>query len=1716
MYQWRRVTLLSIITLSLLLAGSMVLVAEAADIIPLGNDSSATKAMVVLGDKSSTGISLRFQTPYLELAQQQKGDENFQLIGMPGTESDGADGQPALPLLTRLVSIPNGQTLRIKNIESQETTVDGSFRPWPAQGLKSNTDDSFQWDSALYLGNKSSETPPLVTVGQPALLRGERVVPVSFRPVNWNPADGKLTVSNEIDVTFELVASSDGNDSRRDGRPVPESFASMYQDQIIGYELNGEVMEGPGTYLLIYPDNATVRSNLEPLINWRQRQGYNVVLASTAETGTSTSSIKNYIQNQYDSLSIPLEFVTLVGDANGAVAIPTYNESLSGYNGEGDHAYTMLEGGDLLADVHIGRISVSSTSMLATVVGKIVNYESDPYLANDAAWFTRAGLTGDPSASGYSCIWINQWVKQQLLELNYTSVDTIWSGNFRNLMMATINAGESIFTYRGYWGMSGLSSSYIGALTNGEKLPFALIVTCDTGSFKNDETCQSEAFFRNANGGAVAAMGTATIGTHTRYNNCVFQGISEGVLNSGDSRVGPALTLGKLHLFQNYYDQEPTKVEIWSTWNNLMGDPATAIWSGIPRTVVADYPSTITAGANSLPVVVTNSGMPQADALVTVFRKDVIQVSAVTDSYGRVNLPLSGLIDGSYLVTITGRNLKPHLGGFNVGNLAASVNFASMIVDDDSNGSSEGNNDGTINPGETLELVINLTNNGTGGVNNVSADLTSENPLVSVDQASADFGFIGSGATASSQQSYVVRLDASVAGGTVVPLELLATDGNETWTSLVDLVVSGPSGEVQGFALSGGSIDPGESATLTVTINNIGDLATSGVTGSLSSNSRWLTVTDGSGTFGAISVGGQATNTFNSFALNAGIECYPGHVATLTLDLVFDEGGTASLPILVTVGSAVSTDPVGPDNHGYFAFDNTDTGYEFAPAYDWVEIAPTSGGLGTSLGLQDFDRYQDDVVIVDLPFPFTYYGQTFTKMTVCSNGWISMGGTDIRSYRNWTLPSPGTPDNMIAVYWDDLHEQGGESGIYWWYDVANHRLIIQWDNVANSVNYGVSETFEVILQDPAYNAGDTGDGIITMNYQDVNHTDSQTGYGTVGIQNEDRNDAVLYSYYLMYPDGAASLVDGRSITYRTVIPQAQGTLRGSVTNVADGTPIDGASVSILGTGLSLLTTVDGLYQSVVTIGTYNVAVHHPSFAPDTTFGVVIEEDMETVVDFALVDIAGPAFEMLIMPESSGDTVGPYDVVYKVSDYSGVQEAHFYYTSSATGGPFELTPQPEGPTDTWRVSIPGQPDGTMVQYWLTATDLLAYSSIEPEGAPYSPYSFVVAQTAVVYSTEMENASDWTGGMAGDTASTGIWTNVDPIGVFNGSTEVSPEDDHSDPGTMCWITGQDPVGGEQGVNDVDGGVTTLQSPVFDVSNYSGLEVQYYRWYTNDTGFSPNEDSWVVQAQAQDGTWVNLENTNASNRTWQKMTFVLADYLDLGDNLQLRFQASDYGSGSVVEAGVDDFQLSSFAMVADDEAPQVNLLSPNGGENYGIGSTTAITWDHGDDIGVVHVQILLSTNNGSSYDEVIAEGAMNGSYDWTVPALPGTANLVKIIVHDSAANSTEAVSAASFTIGGTSGVGDLPFGQLLLAQNAPNPFNPRTEIKFSLPSRQDVTLRIYNVEGRLVRTLLQGRQTAGTHTVAWSGQNDQGGRVASGLYFYRLITDSGTLTRKMTLLK
>jgi len=88
--------------------------------------------------------------------------------------------------------------------------------------------------------------------------------------------------------------------------------------------------------------------------------------------------------------------------------------------------------------------------------------------------------------------------------------------------------------------------------------------------------------------------------------------------------------------------------------------------------------------------------------------------------------------------------------------------------------------------------------------------------------------------------------------------------------------------------------------------------------------------------------------------------------------------------------------------------------------------------------------------------------------------------------------------------------------------------------------------------------------------------------------------------------------------------------------------------------------------------------------------------------------------------------------------------------------------------------------------------------------------------------------------------------------------------------------------------------------------------------------------------------------------------------------------------------------------------------------------------------------------------------------------------------------------------------------LGQNYPNPFNLETRISFGLTEEAEVSLKIYNIRGQLVATLLREKKPAGFHTVSWNGTNQSGEAVASGLYLYRLSVGEKSFTKKMSLLK
>jgi len=1692
--------------------------AVASETIYLSDNGSNDQTTIRVMEKTSTGITVELAVPFVIKEDLEVAGRPYQMLTFPEGQLHGAADEAALPTITRLVVVPRGATARVALTSSERTVLPGMdiapLRDAPGDNL----------DRELGGGRRSAPAQQAtVELGPPALIRDVQVVPITFRPLRYDADSGEVEVTHRM--TAQVVFSG-GEPDRPSDRLLPRSFAGLLETQALNFD-GRNVHSGPGTYLMILADgHEPARAALAPLVEWRQRQGYNVVLKPASEIGNATANILNYILTAYETWEIPLEYVVLVGEGMGSPRVVAWRETLSGFNGEGDHYYSMLSGDDVLSDVFIGRLSYENNDQLEDIVDKIVAYETNPPLS-DWQWFERACLAADPSTSGESCITITQWVKNQLLAEGYSDIDTIWSGNFASQMYSGINQGATVATYRGLGGTSGFSNGHVSSLSNGNELPLAVFITCDTGSFANSNyDAMTEYFLRNGHGGAAGAIGMATIGTHTRYNNCLFAGIFEGALVSGDHRFGNALAYGKLNMYANYAVSEPNIVEIWSVWCNLMGDPATDMWTNFPTALTVDHPAQLPVGVSSVFLTVEEAGGGAlVDARVSLFKEDEILAVGHTDADGVCMLEIPDHTGGELLVTVTHHNRLPYRGSLTLGSLGDYLDVAQHSIDDDGAGASAGNGDGLVNPGETIELNVNLANRGSATAYSVSATLSSDDPYVTVLDGAATFSDITAGGSAWCEQPFLVSLAADAPDGHALSFVVAATSNAGTWPSLVPVVVHGTAYEATGFSFGGpdGTLDPDEAGTFSIVVANNGSVVQPGATATLVSNSPWVTVTDSGGTYGTIPIGGDDENTGDPFAIAVSPFCYPGHQASFSIRFDFADGAEETVLFSAQVGVVAVTDPLGPDAYGYYAFDNGDAEHTLAPRYEWIEIDPDYGGPGTTLDLTDFGVYQDETVTVDLPFTFSFYGQQHDTISICSNGWLAMGATYLTNYRNWSLPCPGFPDALIAVFWDSLYLEEHDSDVLMWYDEENHRLVIEWSRVLQSTS-GETQTFEVILHDPAFYDPGTGDGIITCQYLEINPYNDQLGYFTVGLQNHDHSDGLLYTYANHYPAGAAAVQNGRAITFLPVLPANLGTLQGEVTNAsAGGAPVENATVAILGTGRRMFTTADGTYEGNVQTGTWDVAVYHESFAPDTLVGVEINAGETTEVAFALVDVVGPAISGTTALGNTEDTTGPYVVETTILDQTGIAETHLYYTSSSHGGPFAVPLEViDAQTGQMRAEIPGQPTATRIQYWITAVDVVGNQSSDPVNAPWGHYAFFIISdlSAPVFSDDMESDNGWTVGQPGDDANSGIWERVDPNGVWENGYEVQPEDDHTpSPGTYCWITGNDPPGSAQGVDDVDGGVTTLLSPWIDVSAHAGVSCSYVRWYTNNTGDNPNSDFWVVQVTANGSDWFDLENTYGTYRAWLERSFVLADYLELNGSLRFRFQASDEGGGSIVEAGIDDFAVTGYASISDGAPPQVTLTAPNGGEVIpgGGASNYTITWNAVDDIGVVETRIVLSRDSGVSWDDTLSVGPHNNSWTWTVPAENSTTCRIKVLCFDALQNMASDASDADFAIDAETAIAETTVPAVLsLAQNHPNPFNPRTTIRFGLPDAQEISLRIYDIYGRLVTTLADGEFPAGLHELSWQGADGRGRPVASGTYFYRLTGARRTETRKMLLLK
>jgi hypothetical protein len=382
--------------------------------------------------------------------------------------------------------------------------------------------------------------------------------------------------------------------------------------------------------------------------------------------------------------------------------------------------------------------------------------------------------------------------------------------------------------------------------------------------------------------------------------------------------------------------------------------------------------------------------------------------------------------------------------------------------------------------------------------------------------------------------------DLSAAGQSLARFVRIRDDGNGgsganagfDLDALEAVVVNAPAVVYQSQAVldsapgnNDGKLDPGETAGLAVSLKNAGRVGVTGLTAVLRTSDVFVSVLDSTADYGAMPPDTTRTNWSDLFQVAAASGTPREHPATMKL-FVTGVDYADSITFTIVVGEIRSVDPIpdGPRTPArYWAYDDVDVGYPQHPAFGWVEINP----VGTRLTLSD-----DQTTVVSLPTgfgPWRYYGQSYTQISICSNGWVAPGSTTNSAYTNATLPDGQSPPN-ISLLWDDLYPGTG-NGVWYYHDAANHRFVVEYDSVAKYSPRSSFITGQVVIYDTTMSSP-TGDNILVMQYKAGN----DFGSSTIGIEDPAAAIGIQCLYNGAYTRGCADLAAGRAIKYTTQDP----------------------------------------------------------------------------------------------------------------------------------------------------------------------------------------------------------------------------------------------------------------------------------------------------------------------------------------------------------------------------------------------------------------------------------------------------------------------------------------------------------------------------------------------------------------------------------------------------
>lgn len=879
------------------------------------------------------GVKIHFTTGALTQQPYKYGADTYAMLGMEGFTEGGVIGQPALPVLVKIVEVPLGGAVSCRVDAAVYDTISGTLlgvghAVMPRQPSRSKSDhstfvlskDAQAYATDAYMGSEA------VRVHEIGVARDCHLAEIYFSPLRYNPVTNQFIVCRSMEVTVQ-VAHADA--------AATEQMKQRYHSGAFG--MSAEVINSIGSakavstaaplrYLIV--SDTLFEGQLDSFVQWKRRQGLMVDVAyshGSTMAADGTTSIKNYIKQQYTAATAARPaptYVLLVGDVEQIPAANTYTGSDSYIS---DLEYFTWTEGDNLPDCYYGRFSAQTIAQLTPQIEKTMMYEQ--YSFPSDTFLTRAALIAGEDG-GYSSDNAYRYADPAMdyIAKNYVSQangfgDILYYKNNTGDVPANVsvtgscsststpaalrsfyNGGFGWVNYSAHgditeWYKPSLTNTNVNAMTNQYKFGIMIGNCCLTNHFQT-ATCFGEALLRKGDyEGAAAYIGASTYSywyedfawavgmrnsslvsnTYDATYDSTNMGVYDRLFHTHGEAFGQwHTTLGSMIAAGNMAVQASSsslKEYYWQVYH-LMGDPSMMPWLGQASDMEVSSLPIVTPGTT------TYSATVPPYAYVALTTGDSLIAAAFADAEGNATLSFAALTAGQPLeLAVTAQNRKPYFSTLSV------VNPNGPYVLVDSLVCSTG-----LQAGDTASFSLYLSNIGTATATDLAVSIAVDgNRLLLLTPATAAIeGGLAAAATVARTAAARTYVWPAAANGTATTVTVTATwrDGDSLNSSTFRIrpTIAAPA---LSATLSGSNqIAAGSTVTLTVNNSNGGSLPLGTATATLTSPTPNLTVTPAAVTMANGLAAGATTTT--QYELNVGTDLPANCV--IPLDYILSDG----------------------------------------------------------------------------------------------------------------------------------------------------------------------------------------------------------------------------------------------------------------------------------------------------------------------------------------------------------------------------------------------------------------------------------------------------------------------------------------------------------------------------------------------------------------------------------------------------------------------------------------------------------------------------------------------------------------------------------------------------------------------------------------------------------------------------------------------------------